>query len=139
MNVVEAMKLLLEGKKVRMDCWKDKEQYLYLNKEDGLIYNNTNRINEISCLYGEWSIYKESILDDVERVYLSNIIKPFRNNVYHIVKWSNGNTENISISVKNNLNCDIDYDIISLPAFEKGKMYKGMEADTRYSLDTLDL
>ena len=73
------------------------------------------------------------ILDNIEKNYLSNIIKPFRDRIDYIAKinLSNGR-EYIFIKLKN-------YEIISLPFFTAGTMYKGMENDKDYTLKDLGL
>ena len=42
--------------------------------------------------YNEWLLeeHEEPILDDIEREYLSNVIKPFRNRVVYIAKVADG-------------------------------------------------
>ena len=86
-------------------------------------------------LLGKVEIVKKakSILDDAEKRYLSNIIKPFRDRIDYITKFnlSNGK-EYIFIKLKNN-------EIISLPFFVAGTMYKGMENDKDYTLKELSL
>ena len=72
------------------------------------------------------------ILDEKEKEYLNNIIKPFRDKVTFIKKDSSRYGEFIKIGIKN----DVD---INLPFFKEGKMYKGMEADKRYTLSELGL
>lgn len=77
--------------------------------------------------------YKPPILDDVEKAYLSAVIKPFRDKVRFIMKYT--------FSEKNEfLAIDIckDTDIV-LPNFIKGTMYKGMEADKAYTVEELGL
>ena len=77
--------------------------------------------------------YKPPILDDVEKAYLSAVIKPFRKKVKYIEKrfWT-PNLEYLSIRLKNN-------DFFAFPNFKKGKMYKGMEHDKYYTLEDLGL
>lgn len=79
--------------------------------------------------------YKPSILDDVEKAYLSAVIKPFRKNVECIekIKTYSGWKEYISITMKKY------YDSCELPVFEKGTMYKGMETNKAYTLEELGL
>ena len=78
--------------------------------------------------------YKEPILDDVEREYLSAVIKPFRNKVKHIVKLNGFSEAKQFIRI---IMCDCD--CANLPFFKGGTMYKGMEADKLYSLEELGL
>lgn len=82
------------------------------------------------------SEYKEPILDDEEREYLSAVIKPFRKDVEYIVKlpkfeWIQ---EAIYIHIGRSWRGNIE-----LPTFKKGMMYKGMEINKRYTLEELGL
>ena len=79
--------------------------------------------------------YKPPILDDVEKAYLSAVIKPFRKDVEWIEKIEryDGENEFIHITVKRNEDC------CELPSFKKGTMYKGMEANKAYTLEELGL
>lgn len=80
--------------------------------------------------------YKELILDDVEKAYLSAVIKPFRNNVNYISKIDvNYPAFKQFISIKvNHTQC------VNLPNFsKKSGMYKGMETNKHYSLEELGL
>lgn len=77
-------------------------------------------------------IVEKEILDDVEKEYLLNVIKPFRNKVIYIAKRSFCSDESyITIKLNNEL--------INLPFFKKGTMYKGMEAEKIYTLKELGL
>ena len=80
------------------------------------------------------AIYKreEPILDEKEKEYLSNVIKPFRDKVEYIVKLSCFRTEYICIKIKHD-------NPISLPDFKENTMYKNMELNTEYSLEELGL
>lgn len=77
---------------------------------------------------------KPEILDDVEKRYLSNFIRPFRDKVEWIekVKTYDPDMEYIQILI----NTDEE---INLPSFEVGEMYKGMKANQRYELEELGL
>ena len=74
---------------------------------------------------------KEEILDKTEKIYLANIIRPFRDRVKWIKKNRISDNEYISIGVKNEYIC--------LPFFTKGTMYKGMEENKEYTLKELGL
>ena len=85
------------------------------------------------------SEYKETILTEEERKYLSAVIKQFRNKVCEIRKVKELYTlghESILISVNN---YDDFKDDIYLPRFEKGTMYKGMVTNKEYTLEELGL
>lgn len=79
---------------------------------------------------------KKPILDEIEKEYLSNVIKPFRNRVTNIIKFNNYDNEKyqyICIKIKN------EWSGILLPNFIKGTMYKGMEVNKNYNLEELGL
>lgn len=77
-------------------------------------------------------IYSREILDTKEKEYLSVVIEPFRNKVNKITKRQYEDIEWIYVSFANN-------DWFSLPAFNKNKMYKGMNGNRSYSLEELGL
>lgn len=84
----------------------------------------------------EWLLeeYKEPILDDVEKEYLSAVIKPFRKKVMYISKQKSFNTrmEYLHIVLFNG-------DFMYLPNFEENTMYKGMEVCKCYKPEELGL
>ncbi|MGN1337367.1 MAG: hypothetical protein ACI4WW_02715 [Candidatus Coprovivens sp.] len=81
---------------------------------------------------------KNNILNDVEREYLSNVIRPFRNRVLNITKKSSAiNTEEyIAIIIASKT---VASEYINLPYFKKGTMYKGMELEKEYTLKEVEL
>ena len=86
---------------------------------------------------GHYQIAKEvnSVLDEAEKRYLTNIIKPFRDSVVAIIKWKYADYYEF-IQIEVNLE---RYEYISLTFFKKDKMYKGMEIGKRYTVEELDL
>lgn len=76
---------------------------------------------------------KKEILDDVERRYLWNIIKPFRDKVTTISKNLDWKWKKPFICIR--LKKEVS---ISLPYF-RGGMYEGMEANKKYTLEELGL
>ena len=144
MTIVEALKALREGKKVRNKIW---EEHEYIMLKNGFIkYGNgvTHRID----IYGEydmgddtWEEYKEDILDEEEKKYLSAVIKPFRDRVVYICKVEGDEcSQFISIKAKK-----YDYDeensneYIDLPYFREDTMYVNMELGKEYTLEELGL
>lgn len=81
------------------------------------------------------TIYKreEPILDDKEKEYLSAVIKPYK--VSGIKKRQVDNEEHIYIYVIGKYYTDV----IILPYFKKGTMYKGMKLNKEYTLEELGL
>ena len=115
----------------------------YNSNTEGVWYTSNKLLPVL--LQGEISIIKveQPILDDIEKKYLSNIIKPFRNKVIGITKYDySTNGEYIHIKLKRTIS-PVDYFIplecIDLPVFKRGIMYKGMELDREYSLKELEL
>ena len=77
--------------------------------------------------------YQVPILDDVEKEYLSAVIKPFRKNVMDVVKTQySGGKQSIRIRI-----CAGDY--AELPLFNNNTMYKGMEVGKYYTPEELGL
>jgi len=80
------------------------------------------------------SIVHPQILDDVERRYLSAVIRPFKDRVGCICKtFYTSEYQHIYIVLR-----DCNYNMY-LPIFKKGTMYKGMEFGRSYSLEELGL
>lgn len=119
------------GKKL---LWKN----IYLKQiyTEDLIYEGCDdvTINEV------WEFNKlvwkreEQVLDEVEKKYLSDLIRPFRDKVRYIrlINYVNTIKQFISIEIKGDSS-------IYFPLFKKGTMYKGMEVDKNYSLEDLGL
>lgn len=76
--------------------------------------------------------YEEPVLDEVERKYLSDVIKPFGHRVSYIVKRKNGGGYYITIILNN-------FDVMNLPYFTRNTMYKGMTVGRQYKLKELGL
>lgn len=77
--------------------------------------------------------YQVPILDDVEKEYLSAVIKPFRKKVMDVIKLQcNEARQCIRIRI-----CVGDY--AELPLFKNNTMYKGMEVGKYYTLEELGL
>lgn len=78
--------------------------------------------------------YKDPILDDIEREYLSAVIKPFRKRIKSIKKtYYPSNSAFISIAMDK---CEH----IFLPVFELNSgMYQRMEINKEYTLEELGL
>lgn len=77
---------------------------------------------------------KVEILDETEKRYLREVVRPFRDKLEHIIKKRKYNDieEFIGIKIKN------EYYIV-FPHFKKNTMYKGMKVDKKYTLKELGL
>lgn len=94
-------------------------------------YDNCDKCYD-DCIRWLAEEFKEQVLDEVERKYLSDVIKPFVHNVTYIVKRLNGSGYYIAIIVNK-------FDVMNLPYFPNNTMYKGMKVDRRYTLKELGL
>ena len=117
---------------------KDVGVYAISIKKNGA-YTCLGTIKKICAIYAfmEWldQEHVEPILDEVERKYLSAVIKPFRDEIRGIVKHNvpNGKYQWIEFTGEN------EYDGFYLPNFKAGTMYKGMEVGRKYTLEELGL
>ena len=76
---------------------------------------------------------KEEVLDETERKYLADVIRPFRDKVKYIYKGQEWN------NIKEFIHIKLKEDTLDLPYFKKGTMYKGMEIHRNYTLEELGL
>lgn len=76
---------------------------------------------------------KVEILDEVEKRYLRNIIRPFRDKVKAISLITAGGKSDCYINI------ELEDETIYLPDFEINTMYKGMKLEKEYTLEELGL
>ena len=77
--------------------------------------------------------HKEEILDEAEKRYLRGVIRPFRARMKYIMK------EDINYATKEYIRIDLGREMINLPKFDSGSMYKGMKLNKGYTLEELGL
>ncbi len=75
---------------------------------------------------------EKPILNNSEREYLKNVIRPFKDEVEYIRKRNNIGDFYIAIRLKNK-------ESVILPYFKNKNMYKGMEVDMCYTVKELKL
>lgn len=116
--------------------WADRES-MEIYADDGVYRMNSNSNAILLRGLVNWleSEYKEPILDEKEREYLSAVIKPWRDRVKNIFKTAYNEYDYIVIEY----NDDGYLQAIRMLLFEKGTMYKGMELCREYSLEDLGL
>ena len=89
-----------------------------------------------NLLNGKWELVKipKPILTEEEKEYLSMVIKPFRDDIRFIHKYTcfNDTKEYLFGSAK-------DHSHLEFPSFERGTMYRGMELCKEYTLEELGL
>ena len=141
MTIVEAVKALTEGKKIRRKDW---EKGHYITLIDNQVVSQSGwssglYIGDFSADW--WEEYKEPVLDEKEKEYLSTVIKPFRDRVIYIKKIDMylGCNKYDEYILGELCNKDDVIDTFALPYFPKGIMYKGMETNKKYTLDELGL
>ena len=111
---------------------------LQYNSETEGVWYTSNKLLPM-LLQGEISIIKveQSILDDIEKKYLGNIIKPFRDRIVWIKK--------IDSPIQNYAYIKICYQdrnyaiVLNFPDFKVGTMYRGMQIGKAYTLKELGL
>ena len=80
---------------------------------------------------------EEKILDEDEKRYIKNIVRPFRNKVISIRKSQDYDMyEHITIIYQEE---DNHTNYIYLPNFKKNTMYKGMSLNKDYTLEELGI
>ena len=82
------------------------------------------------------------ILNEKEKEYLGNVIKPFRDRIISVVKnvaCTATNAAYICIFVRPNVHMVLGDDTLRLPLFAKNTMYKNMQFDVEYTLEELGL
>lgn len=135
--------LFFEGQRASFSTFLKRDEYLEMAKKHNLrlisskkptITFNPN-YNVIMDEFLEQKI-NIGILDKVEKEYLSTVIKPFRDKVDFITKYSDIYTHVSEEYIVIDTNCGDD---IIFPNFKKGTMYEGMEANKKYTLEELGL
>lgn len=94
-------------------------------------YNSAEDEHEMKFLN---EIYVQPVLDAIEKKYLSDVIRPFKNKVESIRKTKCDNLYYIEINMAR------EYDRVCLPYFSSdSRMYKGMKLNKVYTLNELGL
>ena len=140
MTIVEAVKALTEGKKIRRKDW-EKGHYIILIDNQVVSQNGWSSglcIDDFSADW--WEEYKEDILDEKEKEYLSAVIKPFRDRITYIAKVEEDTHWFYWIMIRVDIGFLNDYYDFCLPPFEEtSSMYKNMEVVKEYTLKELGL
>ena len=115
---------------------------LLIIKEDGIYrlfkskWVKTNYFLD-SLLTGKIEIIKKPILDDNEKEYLCNVIKPLEIQVKEIRKVNyDDEWEQLIIEYENKIG---ESYMIIMPIFDKGTMYRGMDTNISYTPEELGL
>lgn len=122
---------IVVNKKGNKQVWGNKDKSLFNND----LTSKTNDKKTIVEVYEfDKLVWKreEQILDEVEKKYLGDVVRPFRDRVRNIVKIDGVVGIYISIRIKGEASID-------LPYLKNKNMYKGMEVDKEYTLKELGL
>ena len=126
---------------------KDEENYFekaYKCREIADLYNLKDNCSDLGKIikieepeYKKVYEYKPEILDEAEKRYLREVIRPYKT-VKYINKSTYGGGRKASVTITV---IDIDGDNweIQLPPFETKNMYKNMKNDKKYTLEELRL
>ena len=101
---------------------------------NGLYLTNYGTVEHVilcNLLIGTSGIEKP-ILDKVEKRYLENLLRPFKDRVKYVKKKNTSNQQYLYIKLEG-------YECIELPYFEKNTMYEGMITSQAYTLKELGL
>ena len=145
MVLMEAMKALSEGKKIRRNTW-DEQEYIRLNK-DGQLIDELGEPVEIffdsdDMKEDNWKLANKPTLNYSEKDYLENLIRPFRKRFERILIAKETFNDNFVLTIyfyhddKENP----EYYVITFPSFPKeDRLYTGMKEDKLYSMEELRL
>ena len=84
------------------------------------------------------NIYDPQILDAVERKYLKAVLKPFHDGVVYVEKLQSYTIDGRAYN-KEYLHIKLHDEGFTLPSFDIGKMYTGMELSNKYTLKELGI
>ena len=143
MVLMEAIKALSEGKKIRRNTW-DEQEYIRLNQDRQLIDELGNPVEiffDSDDMKGDnWKLANKPLLNYSEKDYLENLIRPFRKRFERILVAKETFNDNFVLTIyfyhddKNNPT------VIILPSFTKeDRLYTGMKEEKLYSREELGL
>ena len=145
MVLMEALKALSEGKKIRRNTW-DEQEYIRLNN-DGQLIDELGDPVEIffdsdDMKADNWKFANKPILNYNEKDYLENLIRPFRKRFERILVAKETFNDNfvLTIYLRHDDKENPEYSVINFPSFTKEDLlYVGMKEDKLYSREELGL
>lgn len=96
----------------------------YSNDRERMLYN---------LLTGKYEIEKP-ILDKIEKRYLENFLRPFKDKAVYVEKTNGYPRKKEYLHISFN-----EIEFTDLPYFKENSMYKGMELNKKYTLKELGL
>lgn len=145
MVLMEALKALSEGKKIRRNTW-DEQEYIRLN-DDGQLIDELGGPVEIffdsdDMKKDNWKLANKPILNYNEKDYLENVIRPFRKRFERILVAKETFNDNffLTIYLRHDDKENPEYSVINFPSFTKeARLYTGMKENRLYSREELRL
>ena len=134
----------LAGLELEEEFTLDNRPIKYKLTKDGFMYWSDNYQQwHYTCgvedlFLGKRQIVKIPILNEKEKEYLSSVIKPFRDRIISIRKYKFNQDDYIGIYIKYYAETD-ENEMITLPVFKVGTMYRGMKIGKAYTLKELGL
>lgn len=156
MRFEDALKLMREGKKVWINKGRGKPQYYFYIDTVGdngkqvlkcysLLMETSSFVNQFSqdtIMSTAWEEYKKPILDDVEKKYLENFLRPYTKR-FDKIKITKINMDGGRFYIRISFFAFKDgelTDYICLPFFDKDEhMYEGLDEGKHYTPDELGL
>ena len=144
MNHIEEIAQILGvelNEEFMIDAINDNNKYKLTKKGLMVIYPDgyfSTASYVLMCLLnGMYKLVKlpEPILDDVERKYLSRVIRPWRDKVEYIRKINFDDEDEFIVIIYR----ERESKAMPLPCFKKGTIYRGMELGKKYTLEELGL
>lgn len=144
MNLIKAIEAMESGKKITKASWSD-GKYVEYYKDDDCFFDNTGKnyyfqVDSIGDLEDDdYEIWGDSILNEKEKEYLSNIIKPFKD-YYEIIIVKEYITKLDNSFIRITLTNNEGSDTIKLPKFTpEDHIYDGMKYSIIYHPEELGL
>ena len=145
MVLMEAMKALNEGKKIRRNTW-DEQEYIRLNQDRQPIDELGDPVeiffDSDDMKKDNWKLANKPILNYSEKDYLENLIRPFRKRFERILVAKETFNDNfvLTIYLRHDDKENPEYSVINFPSFTKeDRLYTGMKEDKLYSREELRL
>ena len=145
MVLMEALKALSEGKKIRRNTW-DEQEYIRLNNNGQLIDELGDPVeiffDSDDMKADNWKFANKPILNYNEKDYLENLIRPFRKRFecISVAKETFNDNFVLTIYLRHDDKENPEYSVINFPSFTKeDRLYTGMKEDKLYSREELGL
>lgn len=138
MNFERARKLMKRGYKVALP--NNADSFYFMKPMSSFVFRYDNK-DKKTYVFVQYNLLSKDgfelygILDDAEKGWLKEVVRPFKKRIILVTKHARLGKEFISLEVFNEGKCED----VMFPYFPAGKMYKGMKLDHHYNADDLGL